>query len=231
MSLNRRSGIENAATTTCLGAAHDVHTTPALATHVLIAPALAIAASRARHPAHVPLNRRSGIENDANTTWLGAANAVRITLALATHAHIAPALATAAFRARYPAHVLLSRRCGVDELRTELLGIGVAKPVARHRGLLHVRSAGLMGDAAVYMTILYCLAFAPFLLPAANDVGALTATSYEVMRVLVITASLARLGGSGHVVLGSFQWSKVGETRGFISNLGPAWFERARSLS
>ena len=78
-----------------------------------------------------------------------------------------------------------------------------------------MRSAGLMGDAAVYMTILYCLAFAPFLLPAANDVGALTATSYEVMRVLVITASLARLGGSGHVVLGSFQWSKVGETRGF----------------
>ena len=194
-----------------------MHTTPALATHVLIAPALAIAASRARHPAHVPLNRRSGIENDANTTWLGTANAVRITLALATHAHIAPALATAAFRARYPAHVLLSRRCGVDELRTELLGIGVAKPVARHRGLLHVRSAGLMGDAAVYMTILYCLAFAPFLLPAANDVGALTATSYEVMRVLVITASLARLGGSGHVVLGSFQWSKVGETRGFFS--------------
>ena len=86
-----------------------------------------------------------------------------------------------------------------------------------------MRSAGLMGDAAVYMTILYCLAFAPFLLPAANDVGALTATSYEVMRVLVITASLARLGGSGHVVLGSFQWSKVGETRGFISNLGSSF--------
>ena len=81
-----------------------------------------------------------------------------------------------------------------------------------------MRSAGLMGDAAVYMTILYCLAFAPFLLPAANDVGALTATSYEVMRVLVITASLARLGGSGHVVLGSFQWSKVGETRGFVKS-------------
>jgi hypothetical protein len=59
-----------------------------------------------------------------------------------------------------------------------------------------VRCAGLMGDAAVYMTILYCLAFAPFLLPAAIDVGALTAASYEVMRVLVITASLARLGGS-----------------------------------
>ena len=78
-----------------------------------------------------------------------------------------------------------------------------------------MRSAGLMGDAAVYMTILYCLAFAPFLLPAAIDVGDLTATPYEVMRVLVITASLARLGGSGHVVLGSFQWSKVGETRGF----------------
>jgi hypothetical protein len=162
----------------------------------LVVPNVERAASAATQAATqaAPLNRRSGIENDANTTWLGAANAVRITLALATHAHIAPALATAAFRARYPAHVLLSRRCGVDELRTELLGIGVAKPVARHRGLLHVRCAGLMGDAAVYMTILYCLAFAPFLLPAATDVGALTTTSYEVMRVLVITASLARLG-------------------------------------
>ena len=138
----------------------------------------------------MPLNRRWSIENDANTTWLGAANAVRSTLALTTHAHIAPALATATFRARYPAQVPLSRRCGVDELRTELLGIGVVKPVARHRGLFHVRCAGRMDDAALYMTILYCLAFAPFLLPAAIDVGALTATSYEVMRVLVITASL-----------------------------------------
>ncbi len=59
-----------------------------------------------------------------------------------------------------------------------------------------MRCAGLMCDAALYMTILYCLAFAPFLLPAAIDVGALTATSYEVMRVLAITAWLARLGGS-----------------------------------
>ena len=72
-----------------------------------------------------------------------------------------------------------------------------------------------MDDAALYMTILYCLAFAPFLLPAAIDVGDLTATPYEVMRVLVITASLASSVVLAHVVLGSFQWSKVGETRGF----------------
>jgi hypothetical protein len=66
--------------------------------------------------------------------------------------------------------------------------------------------------------ILNCFAFAPFLLPAAIDVGALTATSCEVMRVLVITTSLARLGGSGHVVWGKFQWSKVWDTRGFRVN-------------
>jgi len=72
-----------------------------------------------------------------------------------------------------------------------------------------VRCAGLMGDAALYMTILYCLAFAPFLLPAAIDVGDLTATPYEVMRVLVITASLASSVVLAHVVLGSFQWSKA----------------------
>ena len=68
-----------------------------------MAPALGIAAVGARYPAHVSLNRRSGIENAATTTCLGAAHDVHITPALATHALIAPALAMAAFRARYPA--------------------------------------------------------------------------------------------------------------------------------
>jgi hypothetical protein len=65
--------------------------------------------------AHAP-ELRCGIENDATTvtTYLGAARDVHTTTpALATHAHIAPALATDAFGARYPAHAPLNRRCGI----------------------------------------------------------------------------------------------------------------------
>ena len=83
---------------------------PMLATYPPIAPAHATAAFRARHPAHLPLKLRYRIGNDAISTCAGAACAGHIMDALATHAAIAPARATAAFRARYPAHVPLNHR-------------------------------------------------------------------------------------------------------------------------